>query len=46
MSDIARDLADRQNVFVDVGTLSRIKLYHKHYCPRENLKRQVVRAAL
>lgn len=34
-SGIARDLADRQNLFLNVGTLNRKKLYHKLYCPRE-----------
>lgn len=42
-SGIAGDLADRQNLFVNVGTLSRKKLL---YHPRENVKRLVVRAAL
>lgn len=45
-SGIARDLADRQNLFVNVGTLSREKLHRKLYCPRENVKSLVVRAAL
>lgn len=40
-SGVAGDLADRQNLFVDVGTLSQKNLHRRFYCHRENVKRVV-----